>query len=169
MPTVFWKQLDGSNVRKELWDWDKTKCQRRGTDRSCNKRQKYMKIKILTNIGLGSYKTRKKQCGQEDLGSLLTGPMTHITLLTRGKEKYWKLCYPSFASPKSLFRPQLGLRETPPISHLSTEDQHCPWCNQWADSLTKVEGMQSCFFQTTAAASTIRYVCQISFEGLACS
>ena len=36
----------------------------------------------------------------------------------------------SFASPKSLFAPQLGSRETPFVFHLYTEDQHCPPGNQ---------------------------------------
>ena len=37
---------------------------------------------------------------------------------------------PSFASPKSLFQPQLGSRKTSHASNLDTEDQNCPRCNQ---------------------------------------
>ena len=84
---------------------------------------------------------------------------------------------PCFASSKSPFGLQLRSRETPYASHHETEEERCLRRNQrraaqavWvplpdvipkrADSLAVVEGVLSRFFQPTAAARAIGYVCQ---------
>ena len=84
-------------------------------------------------------------------------------------------------------KPQLGSWETPPVSYVSTEDQHCPRGKRCRiamfginagrplpdvtpkreDSLTVVEDVQSRLFQKTAAASAIGHVCQARFESSA--
>ena len=58
------------------------------------------------------------------------GPRSLSARSDHDKKRLHPHTIPCFASAKSPFWPQLGLRGTPRISHPDTEGQHCLRCNQ---------------------------------------
>ena len=109
---------NGPYVNKKLWDWDKTKCLGRSTDRSGNMTQKYRKTKIF-----GKYRTAMKQEKNMD-GKILEGKWWgrgHISHCELRAKETMKVNLPGIGSQRT--------RSTTAMSRKGREGwlQRCPF------------------------------------------